>query len=56
MYPSPIIVTVIISRNTKLVRCVACVGELTHTKLWSEHLKGRDHLEALGVDGTVISK
>jgi hypothetical protein len=25
-----------------------------HTKLWFENLKGRDHLEDLGVDGKII--
>jgi hypothetical protein len=25
-------------------------------KLWSENLKGRDHIEDLGVDGTIILK
>jgi len=24
-----------------------------HTKFWSEDMKGRDHLEDLGVDGNV---
>jgi hypothetical protein len=25
-----------------------------HTTLWSENLKGRDHVEDLGVDGRII--
>jgi len=25
-----------------------------HTKFWSENLKGRDHLEDLGIDGMII--
>jgi hypothetical protein len=25
-----------------------------HTKFWSENLKGRDHLEDLGIDGKMI--
>jgi hypothetical protein len=25
-----------------------------HTKLWSENLKGKDHLEDLGIDGRTI--
>jgi hypothetical protein len=27
-----------------------------HTKFWSENLKGRDHLEDLGVDGKILSE
>jgi len=29
---------------------VACMGKVTHTKFWSENLKGRGHSEDLGVD------
>jgi len=25
-----------------------------HPKFWSENLKGRDHLEDLGIDGMII--
>jgi hypothetical protein len=25
-----------------------------HTKIWSENLKGRDHSDDIGVDGTII--
>jgi cytochrome P450 family 4 len=25
-----------------------------HTTVWSENLKGRDHLEVLGIDGMII--
>jgi len=32
----------------------ARMGEVTHTKLWSENLKGTDHLEDLGIDGNLI--
>jgi hypothetical protein len=28
-----------------------CEGRIIHTKLWSENLKIRDHLEDLGIDG-----
>jgi hypothetical protein len=28
----------------------------THTKLWYENLKGREHSEELGVDGKTISE
>jgi hypothetical protein len=27
-----------------------------HTKFWSENLKGKDHLEELGVDRKVVLK
>jgi len=27
---------------------------MTHTKVWSENLKGRDNSEDLGVDGKII--
>jgi hypothetical protein len=34
---------------------VARVGEMRNAfKLWSENLKGRDHLEDLGVEGRII--
>jgi hypothetical protein len=29
---------------------------MKHTKLWSENLKGRDHLEDFGVGGRIILK
>jgi hypothetical protein len=37
----------------------ACVMRLknekyTHTKFWSENLKGRDHLTGLDVDGRIV--
>jgi hypothetical protein len=33
------------------------IGELrNHATLWSEILKGREHLEDLGVDGRIILK
>lgn len=50
VYSSPSIIRVIKLRSIKCIRHVACMGEMRlHTKFWSEDLKGRDHLEDLGI-------
>jgi hypothetical protein len=33
---------------------VAHMGEMKNTRFWSESLKGRDHLEDLGIDRKII--
>jgi hypothetical protein len=34
---------------------VTCIGKMrNHTKFWLETLKGRDHLEDLGIDRKII--
>jgi len=29
-------------------------GETWHTEFWSKNLKGKDHLEDLGIDGRIL--
>jgi hypothetical protein len=53
LYASPDIIRVSKSKGVRLVGHVARMGEM-HTKFWSENLKGRDHMEDLGVDGNTI--
>jgi hypothetical protein len=48
------IIRVIKSRRARKVEKVACMVEMRNTKFWSENLKGRDHLEDLGVNGRII--
>jgi hypothetical protein len=39
-------------RRMKLVGYVACMGKMINAyNIWLENLKGRDHLEDLGIDG-----
>jgi hypothetical protein len=50
------VIRAIKSRRMRWAGHVACMreGREMHTRLWSENLKGRDHLEDLGVDGKII--
>jgi hypothetical protein len=52
-YSSSNVSKVIESRTMRLAGNVARIGEV-HTKIWPEKLKGRGHLEDLGVDGKII--
>ena len=57
LYSSLNIIRVIKSRRIKWAGHVACVevGDL-HTGFWWEDLKGGNHFEDPGVDGSIISK
>jgi hypothetical protein len=48
----------ILEGNMFIVYCLECIHlyYILYTVFWLENLKGRDHLEALGVDGRVIFK
>jgi hypothetical protein len=55
LYASPNIIRLIKSRSMRWVGHVAHMGEMRNAyKIWLENLKGRDHLEDLGVDGRII--
>jgi len=56
LYASPDIITVIKSRRMSWRNHVYLTWERyeSHTKFWSEDLKGRDHSEDLCVDGSKI--
>jgi hypothetical protein len=53
LYASPNIIRVVKSRRMRWVDHVARMGKM-HAIFWLEDLKGRDHLEDLGVDGKII--
>jgi len=55
LYASPNFIRVIKSRRMRTGH-VACMEEMINIYItfWLENLKGRDHLEDLGVDGNVI--
>jgi hypothetical protein len=56
LYASSNTIRMIKSRRTRAVH-VARMGKMIMcTKFWSQHLKGRDHLEDSGVDGKIILK
>jgi hypothetical protein len=55
LYASPNVIRVMKSRRMRLVGHIASMGRREmHTKLWSGNLKGRDHLEELGIHGSII--
>jgi hypothetical protein len=55
LYSSPDFVTVIKSRRMKWVGHVTCLVDTGNAyRFWLEELKGRDHLEDLGMDGSII--
>jgi hypothetical protein len=45
-----------ISRMKRLEGYVARMGDIRNTKSSLKNLKGRDHLEYLGIDGRIILK
>jgi len=54
-YASPNTISAIKSRRMRWVNYVVrCDKREMHTIIWLENLKGRDHLEELGVDGKII--
>jgi len=54
-YASPCIVRVVKSRRLRFAGHVACMKRWKmHMKFWSENLKGRDHLEDLGIGERII--
>jgi hypothetical protein len=56
-YSSPNIIRMFKSRRMKLVEHKAHMGEVrNYTKFLLEHLKGRVHLEDLGIDGRTLLK
>jgi hypothetical protein len=54
LYASPNIIKVTKSRRMRWADHVARMGEMRNTIFWSKNLKGRDHSEDVGVDGTII--
>jgi hypothetical protein len=44
------------SRRMRWAGHNACIGNEMHTRLWSGNLMEMDHLEDLGIDGTIILK
>jgi hypothetical protein len=48
------VIGVIKSRRMKWAEHVACMGKISATKFWSEHLKRRNHSKDLDVDGRII--
>ena len=57
LYCIPNIIWVIKSRRMRWAKHVACTGDgRVHTRLWQWDLRGRAHLEDLGLDGWIILK
>jgi hypothetical protein len=54
LYDSSNIVRVIKSRSMRLAGHVARTGETGNTMFWLENMKGKDNLEDIGVDGSII--
>jgi uncharacterized protein YjiS (DUF1127 family) len=54
LYTSPNILRVIKSRRMRYVEQVAHMEQMRHTVFWLGNLKGRDHLEDIGIDGNII--
>jgi len=55
LYASPNFMRVIKSRRMKWAGHAACAGDMRNAyKILVGNLKGRDHLEYLGVDGKII--
>jgi hypothetical protein len=55
LYVSPSIIRVIKRRRTKWTGHVERIGKMRNSyNIWLENLKGRDHLEDLGVDGKIL--
>jgi len=55
LYDSPNVIRKIKSRQMRWVGHTARMEAMRmHTTFWSENLKGKDHLEHLGVDGKII--
>jgi hypothetical protein len=54
LYTSPNIVRETKSRRIRWAGYVERMEKLENGEFWSEHLKGMDHSEDLGVDGKII--